>query len=153
MKALIPLFLIIACTAIAAAQCDLRKNEVDEFTGFEQKITKEEYLGKGTTGKLTGFVARIDSSYGIYFRYSADLGCVSSTSYAIVKFTDGATTRLKNIGKTDCGDYPAFAADVTMDVDSINKPIEKIRIALSQRHADVVITNPDFFIKGLQCVK
>ena len=140
------------CSIAFAQDCKYKVNEVDDFTGSVKKITKFEPVGKSDVGILKASVIRVGEVYAVTFQFSADLECLSSDSYALVKFTDGTTLNINNIASIDCGDNPTFIGSITKDSFLRSKTIDKIRLKYDY-YTDVLITNQSFLIEGLKCVE
>lgn len=134
--------LLILLPIISYSQCEYRVNEVDEFTGNVKKIIKSEKIAP----RLTSYLARIGDLTAIYFWALDDLGCVSSRSYVILKYTDGTTEEIKHVTGIDCGS-PTFTGVI-----ETGKAVEKIRLHFDTTQ-DYVVKDQDFIINGLECVK
>jgi hypothetical protein len=83
-------------TTLSIAQCSLRVNEIDDFTGETKKVTNDVLIGKGV-GNVYSALGRINETEALYIDHTSDLGCVSSSAYIIIKFTDGTTTKLEHL--------------------------------------------------------
>jgi len=154
--------------------CDYYKNEIDDFTGDEKLWTKSITIGKTKLKHKVKFQLRATKSksnnvIAISFTGFGDIGCVSSTSTAKLKFSDGEFVELKHFGDTDCGDILAFLtilhssdarfSELTIDEEDWEKfntmKIEMIRIQGSKYYTDVIIDDDkqDYILKYLNCVK
>jgi hypothetical protein len=139
---------ILSLTSLA--QCSLTIDEIDEFTGDTKKVTKDVLIGKGV-GNLYASIGRINETKALYVKHKSDLGCVSSSSYIIIKWTDGTTTKLEHVGSIDCGDDITFITIVNEN--EHNKSMEKIRVNYSDYYDDVTVNDKNFLINGFNCVK
>ena len=81
---------------IKIIDCDLRTNVVDEFTGEVKKVTNKTRVGASEVGFLKANIGRIQETRALYLTFSGDLGCLTSNSYAIIKFEDETTVTIKN---------------------------------------------------------
>ena len=126
-------------TVLSVNSQDLRKNEVDEFTGVTKKVTKFYKVAKGDYTTVEMSVARLDKTLGMYVRTDLDLGCSGSVGeYIIFKFTDGTTLKYEGIGSIDCGD-DATSIFMFKYSDFKGKTVEKIRIKRSEYYADCLV--------------
>ena len=73
---------IISLTSLA--QCSLRLDEIDDFTGETKKVTNDVLIGKGV-GNVYAALGRINETEALYIDHASDLGCVSSSAYIIIK--------------------------------------------------------------------
>lgn len=134
--------------------CFYSKNEVDEFTGEIKKILKPKIIGKSKSNILKSSLALVENNYFISLTFSGDLGCVTDDSYIIIKFEDGSTQKLFNISDIDCKESPKFVTRINSVYKELEgKKIDKIRLGLSEKYADIIIDNKSFIIKSLQCLK
>jgi len=139
---------IISLTSLA--QCSLRLDKIDDFTGETKKVTNDVLIGKGV-GNVYAALGRINETEALYIDHTSDLGCVSSSAYIIIKWTDGTTTTLEHLGDIDCGDDVTFLT--LIDSNKHNKSVEKIRINYSEYYDDIIVKTPDFLINGFNCIK
>jgi len=140
----------ILLTTLSIAQCSLRLDEIDDFTGETKKVTNDVLIGKGV-GNVYAALGRVNETEALYIDHTSDLGCVSSSAYIIIKWTDGTTTTLEHVGDIDCGDDVTFLT--LIDSNKHNKSVEKIRINYSEYYDDIIVKTPDFLINGFNCIK
>lgn len=143
MKTLILLLFPFILFAQDPDTCKYQRNDVDEFTNDRTIVTELEIITPG----VMGYFARVGKLKAFKFNTASDLGCVSSDSYIILKYSDGTTKKINHVGEIDCGDHPYF-----IGVISTAKKVSKMRIHFS-RTLDIIVDNPNFLIEGLKCIE
>lgn len=135
------------------ADCAYTMNEVDAFSGVTKMVTKERRLAERGGVRLLFFCGRVNDQFLIYFRHSADLGCVTSKSFVMIKFTDGTIIEMRHMGKTDCSDY-AYVSCVATDhmPELLNKPISMIRVS-AEKYDDFTVTGGMTIANDLNCLQ
>jgi len=155
--------------------CDYYKNEVDAFSGDENKWIKEIKFGKTNLGKTVKFQFRASNKkngkiIALLLTGFGDLGCLSqNSSNAKLKFSDGEFIELTHFGDIDCGDDLQFMSFLYSDNDALSDhmlseenwvklntmKMEMIRIQGTEYYTDVVIDDDkqDIFLNNLNCVK
>ena len=84
---------------LAAGQCKIKSDKVDEFTGERTVVAKE-----GLLGEVIEVAYRTDSSYYLYLSaLGDDNGCArTGESKAMFKFADGSIVELVYLAQTNC---------------------------------------------------
>ena len=131
---------------------ELKKNEVDDFTGKTIKLTKTYFVAKGVTSLIAKAGRVKDAENDWYFLYvqpSLDLGCAGSRdSYIIIKFTDGSTIKYQDKADVNCGDNP-WSMYVIDPSDFKGKTIDKIRFKQSKLYDDCSTESGTYTINQL----
>ena len=154
MKKVLLLLAMAAFTFVSNAQ-ELSKNEVDDFTGKVKKFTKYYNVGKGKVGTIKVSIARLDKTYFMKIKTTADLGCAGARdNYVIFKFTDGSTLKLDNdVSDVDCAySSPSFYI-IDADGQLATKTIEMIRFRQSKFYTDAKTSGTYSFVDLLNAVK
>lgn len=134
--------------------CNYNKKEIDEFTGDKKIVLEPQKIAKKKYYKLYAYLARVGDQRVVYLNYYRDMGCASYDSYAIFKFADGTTAKVKHGADTDCDDYPTFIALIDNVADELkSKKLEKIRLGMSDYYDDIEIEETDYFMKNIGCLE
>lgn len=125
--------------------CEYEKNEVDEFTGDKNTLTKLTPI----SDKLKVQIHHIKGKTFLNFYYDGVLGCSNPDSYIYFKFKDASTEKFMNVGKEDCGENPMLKIEITDKISILKvRDIEKIRVGYSDAHADVTVKKQQY-IRGV----
>ena len=144
MKKTLLILTTILAFGLTSAQ-SLSTNEVDEFTGTKQKITKYYIVGSGSFGKLKASFYNFSNSSSVSYAVSMyvateDFGCSGAMdNYVVFLFKDGTTLKLsKDISDIDCSDYASSLYSLTYKQLNIlkTKEVSKIRFSQSDGYAD-----------------
>jgi len=162
-------------------ECSYFKNEVDEFSGIEKIILKEEvfltytseemkkYYRKKDYFTCSAYLAKIEGSKVIYWRFKIltksaykYYGSLSTQSKITLKFENGETLDLQ-IGVFDSGDtnydydYTTYSTYTMINDEAVNllksSPTSKARVYWSQGYQDYEVTNKKLFINSINCIK
>jgi hypothetical protein len=139
-KVLLTLTAMIIVTLSVDAQ-KLRKNEVDDFTGYVKKYTNYYNAAKTDVGLLKASVLRIDDFVALKINSTSDLGCSgASGNYIIFKFTDGTSYRMDaDKADIDCADDATSMYIIKKDNPLNHKVLSKIRLRMSEYYTDGVV--------------
>ena len=139
------------------SDCNYWKNEVDDFTGKVKIYTKSKYVGNssGSSGKLSIELRRFDDSYIMVVTHSSGLGCVSTTSYIMIKLLNEIVIKLINFGDINCSDMNFFFLLPETELKKLlSSPIDQIRVQGTEYYDDVDnILLPNYFIENFKCIK
>lgn len=131
--------------------CDFKTNQKDEFTGAQEVMLASKEIAKDLYCTLLS----VNKVKAFFLNYVEDLGCLSSDSYIIFKFTDGSTLKMLNTNRDiDCGEGISFQGIIKKDeMDQLSKKeIEKIRLSYTDAVRDLDVTDKTHFIFGLACL-
>lgn len=175
--------LVFIATVATSQECDYRKNEVDEFTGVEQKITSDALYIAYTDSTLLKYYKNKKHSYfelninsakfndlrALYtnIRINTDdaykyYGSIRRDAECILKLSNGELVNLKfaeyNNGDSDyTGGYTLYSNYIILDDEAYEallvNPVEKVRIYWSEGYEDYIVTNPNALIEQLKCIK
>lgn len=161
--------------------CEYTTNEVDEFTGNEKVIVKEEVFLTHTEESMKKYMKNRD--YTTCKTYCAKIGglkvlyvywklltkeaykyygTIQKSAGFTIKLTNGEMMNLK-YDSYDSGDanykggYTTYSSYIILSDEDIDKltsnEVDKVRMSWSKGYQDYEITNKRFFINQLPCVK
>ena len=180
---LMMIMLVFITTVVTSQECDYRKNEVDEFTGVEKKITSNALYIAYTDSTLLKYYKKNKHSYfelninsgkfsdlrALYTNIRIDTdnaykyyGSIRRDAECILKLSNGEMVNLKfadsNTGDTDyTGGYTLYSNYIILDDETyellLANPVEKLRIYWSEGYQDYIVTNPNALVEQLKCIK
>lgn len=168
--------------SVPVYQCNLKKDEVDDFTGSIKKVTYSDKFIAHTDSSLMkyykrkknqyfevdAYTARVDDVYAIYFYITIQTkkaydyyGVLSSKAKVIFKLEDGSTMEFK-IGSSDYGDvnydggyttYSTYFVVEDWQMQILEKlSVQKVRIYWSKGYEDYDCDSPDLLKEKLSCL-
>ncbi len=81
-------------------------------------------------------------------------GSSNKKSHISLKFEDGITLKLKNIGENECGNCGSIYVEFTDYLDKLKrKKVKSIRYSLANGETDLEFIYPHFFIDRIPCLE
>lgn len=145
---LLPMLLL--CLHGTFAQCKVKEQSIDEFTGKKYTILKEGYVGN-----LVAIVSKSDSSYFVML-IGRDLGCsVTGKSKAMLKMEDGSILEFIHVGKTSCSGYTGLLLRVNNEIDALltNRVTTVRLVGSTSQQTEQIKKGQDFIARGLTCLQ
>ena len=149
MKPTALVILLVFSASTSYAQCKVRSDKVDEFTGKRTILLKEDRMGNSIV-----FIYKSDSSYYVTF-WAGEIGCaVTGKSKVLLKMADDSIIELPHVGKLNCKTSPLITINVSLYFDELTTlEVTKIRFQGSRGTSDVDVNkNPDLIQNGLLCL-
>lgn len=144
--------LLLCSSMLSSVGQKLWMDEVDDFTGETKKVTESYKVGVGMSSLYFMF-GRIGDTYFFYANSDSNLGCSGALgNYIMLKFKDGSTMKIEDIGDIDCK-KDAKGTFIFKPSDFEGKELDKIRFKQSKFFDDFTWNSHFLLVDFINAIK